>query len=247
MGFDVLENESEDKKNFTVNDLPDSEKPRERIRYKGAAGVSLQELLAAILGRGIRGESVMITAQRIIKKFNGNLNKMSETTMEELMQIRGIGVAKAAQLVACFELMNRKQQEEKGLYDFLNSKTVTSPEIVCEVLNTYVTDHTKEHFYTISLNIRNKIIAIEEISVGSLSASIAHPREIFHSAIKNHAAQIIIAHNHPSCDPNPSEEDNKITRRLYDAGKILGINLIDHIIFCKNGNNYSYKNNNVIF
>lgn len=247
MGFDISEFEPEGNKNFTVNDLPDSEKPRERIRYRGASGVSLQELLAAILGRGIKGESVMVTAQRIIKKFNGNLNKMSEATIEDLMQIRGIGVAKAAQLVACFELMNRKAQEEKGLYEFLNSKTITSPDIVCEVLNTQVIDHTKEHFYVISLNIRNKIIALEEISVGSLSASIAHPREIFISAIKNHAAQIIIAHNHPSCDPNPSEEDNKITRRLFDAGKILGINLIDHIIFCKNGANYSYKNNNVIF
>jgi len=213
---------------FTVRDLPRQERPRERLQKFGAEALSGQELLALVIGRGIPKKSVMNIAQELLAKF-GNIKAISHATIEELSQIKGIGLAKAAQIKACFELGKREElePESKG-FDIKN------PEAVVKAIRTSIKDKAKEHFKLILLNPRNKIIGISTISIGTLNASLVHPREVFKDAIMHSAASVILAHNHPSGDPEPSEDDLTITKRLTEAGKILGVEVIDHIIVGKN-------------
>jgi len=214
---------------FTVRDLPRQERPRERLQKFGAEALSAQELLALIIGRGIPKKSVMSIAQELVAKF-GNVRAISLATIEELSQIRGIGLAKASQIKACFEL-GRREGLEPELKDF----DVKDPEAVVKAVRSSIKDKAKEHFKLILLNPRNKIIGISTISMGTLNASLVHPREVFKDAITHSAASVVLAHNHPSGDPEPSEDDLKITKKLVDSGKILGIEVIDHIIIAKNG------------
>ena len=214
---------------FTVNDMPKAERPRERLQKLGAEALSVQELLALVIGRGVAGRSVMTIAQELMARF-GNAGRISEATAEELSMVKGVGPAKAAQLKACFELGKRKELEtEYGYEDY----DIKNPQIVAKVIRTHIKDMKKEHFMLMALNTRNKIIRIDNISVGTLNASLVHPREVFNKAIAHAASSVVIAHNHPSGDPEPSEEDLKITRRLVDAGRILGIEVLDHIIIGK--------------
>jgi len=211
---------------FTIHDLPKEERPRERLVKFGEQALSVQELLQLILGRGVAGESVAITAQKLLTHF-GSLQKLSEASIEELSSIKGIGLAKASQIKAAFEIGRRLSTQVPSY----KSKELTEPEKVYRLIKSKLKDYHKEHFYIIALNIRNYSIA--EISVGSLNASIVHPREVFAEAIKNRAASVIFVHNHPSGDPEPSEDDLEITKRLVEAGKILGIEVMDHIIVTK--------------
>jgi DNA repair protein RadC len=213
---------------FTVRDLPRQERPRERLQKFGAEALSAQELLALIIGRGIPKKSVMSIAQELIAKF-GNVKAISLATIEELSQIRGIGLAKAAQIKACFEL-GRREGLEPELKDF----DVKDPEAVVKAIRSSIKDKAKEHFKLILLNPRNKIIGISTISMGTLNASLVHPREVFKDAITHSAASVVLAHNHPSGDPDPSEDDIKITKKLVDSGKLLGIEVLDHIVIGKN-------------
>ncbi len=210
-------------RNFTLNDLPSSEKPRERLQKYGPEYLSAQELLALILGRGINGESVMMTSQRLLSKF-GSLNNILSASLEDLCQIRGIGVAKATQLMACFQISQRLNQNTPDI------QSVYFPEDLAPTLIQKIGKLTKEHFIMVSLNTRNKIVSTDTISIGTLNSSIVHPRETFENAIRHHAAKIIISHNHPSHDPSPSEADLTTTDQLKAAGHILGIELSDHII-----------------
>jgi DNA repair protein RadC len=239
----------DDEKSLTILNLPENERPRERIRNVGVKNVSINELLAAILGRGIRGESVLITVHRLLKKFK-TVQGLSEASIEDLREIRGIGLAKATQLAACFELPRRIRQEMLENSDLVEERLkkteITNPDLLYELIRNRIPDYTKEHFFVISLNSRSKLISIEPITTGILTASLVHPRETFGSAIKNHATQIIVAHNHPSGEAYPSDEDLKVTRRLLEAGKIMGIELVDHIIITENGY-YSFKKENLIF
>lgn len=212
---------------FTVHDLPKPERPRERLGKYGAEALSAQELLALVLGRGIPKKSVMNIAQELLSKF-GNIKAISEATIEELSQIRGIGFAKAAQIKACFEL-GKRQDLEPELIDC----DIKNPQNVVRAIRASIKDKAKEHFKLIILNPRNKIIAISTISIGTLNASLVHPREVFKEAIIHNAASIVLCHNHPSGDTEPSEEDLNITKRLIEAGKILGIEVLDHIIIAK--------------
>ncbi len=215
-------------KSFTIHDLPKEERPRERLVKFGEQALSVQELLQIILGRGIAGESVAVTAQKLLSQF-GNLQKLAEASIDELSSIKGIGLAKAAQIKAAFEI-GRRLSTQTPPY---KSKELTDPEKVYRLIKSKLKDYHKEHFYIIAVDSRN--FSIAEISVGSLNASIVHPREVFSEAIKNKAASVIFAHNHPSDDPEPSEDDLIITKRLVEAGKILGIEVADHIIAVKNG------------
>jgi len=223
---------SEDKqknlKSFTIHDLPKSERPRERLQKFGAEVLSSQELLALILGRGIAGESVMVTAQRLLTTF-GNIKAIAGTSLEELTQVRGIGSAKAAQIKACFELGKREELDVE-LKDF----DIKNPEAFVKVIRASIKDKSKEHFKLILLNTRNKIIGFSTISIGTLNANLVHPREVFKDAIMHSAASLILAHNHPSGDPEPSEEDIGITKRLVKSGKIMEIEVLDHIVIGKN-------------
>ncbi len=214
----------EDYTTFTVHDLPKPERPRERLQRFGSEALSSQELLALIIGRGVSKRSVMSIAQELMTRF-GSIKALGEATIEELSSIRGIGIAKAAQLKACFELAKR-QELEKDLGDY----QITDPESVVRVLRTSITEKAKEHFKLILLNTRNKIIRIGTISVGTLNASLVHPREVFKEALIHNAYSVILAHNHPSGDCEPSEEDIRITKRLRDAGSIMGVEVLDHII-----------------
>ncbi|MDP3048583.1 MAG: DNA repair protein RadC [Thermodesulfovibrionales bacterium] len=226
-------------KSFTVHDLPKSERPRERLQKHGAEALSSQELLALIIGRGVSKKSVMTIAQELLSKF-GNIKAISEATLEELSQIKGIGFAKAAQLKASFEL-GKRQDLEPELKDF----DIKDPQSVVKAIRAGIKDKAKEHFKLILLNTRNKIIGISTVSIGSLNASIVHPREVFKDAIMHSAYSVVLAHNHPSGDTEPSEDDLMITKRLVEAGKILDIKVTDHIIITKNGY-FSFKEKNLI-
>lgn len=215
-------------KSFTIHDLPKEERPRERMVKFGERALSVQELLQVILGRGAAGESVAVTAQKLLTQF-GSLQKLAEASIEELFLIKGIGPAKAAQIKAVFEI-GRRLSVQIPPY---KSKELADPEKVYRLIKSKLKDYHKEHFYIIPVDSRNWSIA--EVSVGSLNACIVHPREVFSDAIKNKAASVIFVHNHPSGNPEPSEDDLAITKRLVEAGKILGIEIMDHIIVTKRG------------
>jgi len=224
---------------FTVHDLPMSERPRERLKRFGPEALSAQELLALIIGRGVSKKSVMTIAQELLSRF-GNIKAISEATLEDLSQIKGIGLAKAAQIKACFEL-GKRQDLEPEIKDF----DIKDPQSVVKAIRASIKDKAKEHFKLILLNARNKIIGISTISIGTLNASLVHPREVFKDAISHNAYSVVLAHNHPSGDPEPSEDDLTITKRFVEAGKILGIEVIDHIIITKNGF-ISFKEKNLL-
>ena len=214
---------------FTVRDLPKSERPRERLIKFGPEALSAQELLALIIGRGIPKKSVMNIAQELLARF-GNIKAISQASIEALSEIKGVGLAKAAQIKACFELGKRQDLEPE-----LKNYDIKNPQSVVKAIRASIKDKAKEHFKLILLDTRNKIIGISTISIGTLNASLVHPREIFKEAIIHNSASVVLAHNHPSGDPEPSEEDLTITKRLVKSGKILGIEVIDHIIIGKTG------------
>src|SRR3989338_8954171 len=194
-------------KSFTIHDLPKEERPRERLVKFGEQALSAQELLQLILGRGIAGESVVVTAQKLLSQF-GSLQKLAEASIKELSAIKGIGPAKAAQIKAVFEIGRRISTQTPSY----KSKELTDPKKVYHLIKSKLKDYTREHFYIIALNSRNWSVA--EVSIGSLNASIVHPREVFTEAIKNKAASVIFVHNHPSGDLEPSEGDLLTTKRL---------------------------------
>jgi DNA repair protein RadC len=215
------------KDSFTVHDLPLSERPRERLLKLGSEALSAQEILALILGRGIKGESVIVTSQKLLSRF-GNLKGVADASVEELTQTKGIGPAKAAQIKAALELSKRLEADvgEKP------KPVLKSPEDVAAVMRSKLKGKKKEHFWVICLDTRNRLINDKLVSIGSLDTSIVHPREVFKEAVSSSSASVIFVHNHPSGDPEPSKEDIELTKRLVKAGEIVGIDVLDHIIVC---------------
>ncbi len=218
------------KKSFTIHDLPMSERPRERLQKLGAGQLSAPELLSLILGRGIAGESVTVTSQRLLSQFK-TLKGISEASLEQLSQVKGIGPAKASQLLAVFELAKRVDREDNSG----KKSVVKTPEDVIALLEGRLKNKKREHFLAIFLDTRGHHIKTAEISVGSLDTSIVHPREVFREAVSASAASVIFVHNHPSGETEPSEDDISLTKRLFDSGKIMGIDVLDHIIVGDNG------------
>jgi DNA repair protein RadC len=212
---------------FTVHDLPLSERPRERLLRLGSEALSAQEILALILGRGVKNESVMVTSQKLLSRF-GNLKGVANASMEELTQTKGIGPAKAAQIKAAFELSKRLEID----VDEKPKAVLKSPEDVAAAVSRQLKGKKKEHFLVICLDTRNRLINCRPVSVGSLDTSIVHPREVFKEAVSSSAASVIFVHNHPSGDPEPSKEDIELTKRLAKAGEIVGIDVLDHVIVC---------------
>lgn len=213
------------KAEMTVRDLPAAERPRERMAGAGAEALSAAELIACVLGRGTAGESVLTMAQRLLGRF-GSPGGVAEATLEELSQVRGIGPAKAAQLKAACELGRRAELDPRAP----ESGVVDSAEAAARLARRHLAGKRKEHFILLLLDTRHRLIRAAEISVGTLDMSIVHPRETFREAITAGAAAILLAHNHPSGDPTPSAEDLELTRRLMEAGRLLGIPVLDHLI-----------------
>jgi DNA repair protein RadC len=229
--------ESTAKRSFTIHDLPMEERPRERMMKYGADELPVQELLAILLCRGIAGESVVVTAQRLLNHFK-SLNKMSEASVEQLMQVKGIGIAKACQIKAAFQLgLRKKARKPEGF-----GASINSPEDVSNVVKSRLQDKNIEHFGAVLVNTRGKLIKAKEISKGSLDSSIVHPREVFKVAISESAASVIFVHNHPSGIADPSEDDIKLTKRLAEGGEMVGIDVLDHVIN-GDGKPFSLKRN----
>jgi DNA repair protein RadC len=227
-------------KTFTVRDLPLSERPRERLVKLGTEALSVPELLALILGRGSKGESVVLTAQKLLSTF-GNLKNMASASIEELTSVKGIGLAKATQLKAAFELGKRLEEHStEG-----EKPTIGSPDDAVKAVKNRLKAKKKEHFLVLSLDTRNHLIDIHTISIGSLDSSIVHPREVFKEAISSSAASVIFVHNHPSGDPSPSEDDIKLTKRLAEVGQLVGIEVLDHIII-GDKNYFSMKSRGIL-
>ena len=203
-----------------IKDLPKIERPREKLEKYGPEKLSNSELLAILLRTGGKGINVVELANRILKKFSNNF--LAKANFKELKNSYGLGSAKACEIVACFELSRRLLKNKKSVL-------IMSPKDVWRELKD-IRNNKKEHFVIFFLDARNQEIKREIISVGLLNASLVHPREVFEPAVRYLTAQIIIAHNHPSGDAEPSEDDLEITKRLVEAGKILGIEIIDHII-----------------
>jgi DNA repair protein RadC len=220
------------KVSFTIHDLPREERPRERIQKHGAEALSSQELIDLLLGRGIKGESVMVTAQRLLSAF-GNIENLSEASIEELSAIKGIGLAKAAQIKSAFELARRRDN-----YDYAKM-SVKSHQDVVKLVREKLKDKKKEHFLILCLDTRSNLIKTINISTGTLDTNLVHPREVFKEAIQSLASSIILVHNHPSGNPEPSDADIDITRRIIETGKIIGIDVLDHIIIA-NKNSLSF-------
>lgn len=233
------------KQSFTIKDLPVPERPRERMVVLGERALSIQELIAIVLGKGIRGESVLTTAQNLLSQF-GSLNGLCEASFEDLQSVRGLGFAKACQVKACLEIARRISLNEQVLIkDASRRVSIISPEILAPLLRDRVGDFKKEHCVVASFDIRNKLIGIDTVGVGILNANLIHPREVFSTAISRHAAAIIISHNHPSGESEPSDEDVLVTERLVSSGRVVGIEVMDHVIVTKS-DFYSFKEHGLL-
>ena len=218
-----------------IKDLPKVERPREKLIQYGPERLSNSELLAIILRSGKKGENVIDLAYKILKRYKAEeLPYLSYTNLKD---VQGLGPAKACEIVACFELGKRllKGKTEKF---YLKAEDIWN-----ELRD--LRDNKKEHFIIFFLDARNQEIKREIISVGLLNANLVHPREVFEPAVRNISAQIVLAHNHPSGDPEPSEDDLEITKRLVEAGKLLGIEVVDHIIVVKD-NFFSFKDKGLL-
>jgi len=230
--LNLLDGSNREKK-FSVKDMPKNEKPREKLLTKGTSGMSDYELLAILLRTGTRNQNVLDFSRMLIWHF-GSLEKLFDASLQDLMEIKGIGLAKGAELISCITLAKRYRKEREMNEKLrVQREAINDASVAVEHIREMITDYSKEQFFVLNLDVRNRIIDVDRISEGTLTASLVHPRETFESAIRKHSASIMVAHNHPSGDLQPSEEDIRITRRLKDAGNILGIQLLDHIIITK--------------
>ncbi|MBT4497458.1 MAG: DNA repair protein RadC [Gemmatimonadetes bacterium] len=198
------------------------EMPRERLARHGTEALKDQELLAILLGTGYRGQNVLELAHAILDVHPKEA--LMEMDLKQLSRLKGVGKAKGCLLIAAFELGRRALQKGLGARPVISTPGDTVP------LLADIRDQRREFFLCMYLNARNQLIHKEVISIGSLSASIVHPREVFQVGVANSAASIILAHNHPSGDVSPSKDDVELTRRLVKAGEIMGIEILDHII-----------------
>ena len=213
-----------------ITKLPLSDRPRERLLRKGVSVLSDQELLAVILGRGVKGQPIDILSSQLLKLLDGS-NLLP--SLEQLSSIKGMGPANTALIAAAMEFARRRIKP-------LGFK-ITQPKDILPIVRFYA-DRKQEHFLSISLNGANEILATRVVTVGLIDSSLIHPREVFADPITDRAASVIVAHNHPSGSITPSRADCEVTQKLKQAGDILGIELCDHIIFTHN-KYYSFAEN----
>ena len=221
----------------TIKEIPVDDRPREKMASKGATALTDAELVAILLRTGTAEKSALDIASELTT--DGGLYKRlaSITRLNELMNIKGLGQAKAATVLAALEIGRRIASAKP-----VEKIHLSCPQDVAEFLMPRLRYAVKEQFIVILLNGKNKVVGTEVISEGSLSSSVVHPREVYASALLHHAAAIMVAHNHPSGDPKPSDEDREITSLLAQSGKVLGIPLVDHIVI-GDGTYYSFLEN----
>lgn len=215
---------------YLIKDLPEDERPRERLERKGPKVLSNIELLAILIRTGSKQKSAINLAEEIVRKFP-NLYTLRNITIDELMTIKGIGKAKAIQILAAIELGSRTSQ-----YVLERGMQIRSPSDCAEFITEEVKTLEQEHFIGIYLDTKNRILAKKTLFIGSLNRSLVHPREVFKEALKHGCASIILVHNHPSNDVTPSPQDISITKRLIEIGELIGIEILDHLIV--GANNY---------
>ena len=209
-----------------VRDLPKEVRPREKLLQCGASALSDTELLAILLRTGTTSKSVLHLAEDVLAQYKDKgLAAVIHMSPQEIASIHGVGLAKAATVVAAVELGRRLSERAAQTIE-----KVEGPEDVARYVIPSLRFEQKEHFLAMFLDIRNRILALSTISVGSLTASIAHPREVFREAIRYSAAGVILVHNHPSGDPAPSREDIQLTKQMMKAGEIMGIPVLDHVV-----------------
>lgn len=205
--------------------MPKIDRPREKLKCRGVEALSTKELVAILLGSGIKGKNVLLIAEALLRQTGGK--KLSDLSLDEIQSIQGIGSVRAATFIAAFELGKRYLLKEETKPAFESAKEVFE---YCQDMRSLK----KEHFVSLYLNAKNRLILRETIAIGSLFSNLIHPREVFAPAISNSTAFVILVHNHPSGDPEPSENDLLLTKRLVECGKLLGIDVLDHVIIGKN-------------
>jgi DNA repair protein RadC len=206
-----------------IREMPQDERPREKLLGRGAAALTDPELIAILLRTGLPGANAVEVARQLLERY-GSLSGLSRCTVKEIASIRGIGAAKAIQLVAAFGLGQRLANER------LSRQRLDSPELVHDLVAAEMRTLHKESLRVILLDTRYHLLRMEEVSLGSVNESIAHPRDVFRPAVISSAYAVIVVHNHPSGDPSPSQSDHSLTRRLAEAAELLQIKLLDHII-----------------
>ena len=206
-----------------IREMPQQERPREKLASRGAAALNDPELIAILLRTGVAGANAIDVARELLREY-GSLRGLSRCSVDELAKIDGVGFAKAVQLAAAFDLGRRLAQET------LSQHKIDSPELVNELLGAEMRMLRRESLRVVLLDTRYRLIRVHEVSLGSANESIAHPREVFHPAVAASAYAVIVVHNHPSGDASPSQADHSLTRRLAEAAELMQIKLLDHII-----------------
>jgi DNA repair protein RadC len=214
---------------YTIKQLPPELRPRERLLAAGSSALSDGELLGLLFGIGSRKKTAVELAGEVISEAGG-LYGLYDVSVHELLEVNGIGEAKACIILAAVELARRIRQVRNP-----GRPMISSPADVDRLLRGRIANLDRENFVVVLLNTKNEVIEISTVSVGTLSASLVHPREVFKPAIRASAASVILAHNHPSGKVEPSREDREVTCRLAEAAEILGIEVLDHVIL---GNGY---------
>lgn len=231
--------EADRRQPLMIKELPADERPREKMKERGAQALGNSELLAILLRTGTAAESALRLAEILLDRAGG-LAGLGHATLEEVEQVRGIGEAKAVTLLAALELGRRVDSLAP-----LDRTAVRTPDDVAALLLPRFRYESRESFVAVLLSTKNHVLKMPVISVGSLNASIVHPRELFREAINASAAAVIVAHNHPSGDPTPSPEDVSLTRKLVEAGKILDIPVLDHVVL-GDGKYVSFKEKGIL-
>ena len=211
--------------NFSIKYWSEDDKPREKLMLKGKAVLSDAELLAILIGSGSRNESAVELSQRILSNSNNNLNSLAKLTIKQLMVFKGIGEAKAITIIAALELGKRRREEEPQ-----ELIQITSSKITFQIMQPVIGDLLHEEFWVLYLNNSCKVIYKSQLSKGGITGTIVDIRMVFKIALEQNATFVVLAHNHPSGDPNPSPEDFKITKKLQNAGEIVDVKVLDHVI-----------------
>lgn len=224
---------------YLIKEIPKQERPRERFVKYGPNSLSTHELIAIILRTGYKNESVLELSKKLLYKYN-SLKELSQISIKELTEQKGIGISKAVEIKSCFELCKRLQSES-----FQENIRLKSPESIYLFLKDTLEMKTQEHLIALYLNTKGELIKKKTLFIGSLNSSLIHPREIFKYAVKYSAASIILVHNHPSGDPTPSIHDIDVTKIINENGKMMDISLLDHLVIGRD-KYYSFKEQGIL-